>query len=218
MITQKVYTMDDFVKFTERLSEQKFEFVRGQIIPLYANEPVKNSLIDYVLSNEFDEKELTTRFPMATIAHATIVSNLHGHLFAFARPNALKVYSQGIDVLIPLTGSPRIPDIVVASKAEERSNERYQILNPLLLVEVLSKSTQSKDKLEKLEEYQSLPSLQEYVMVAQDQPRLTVYRKLTANKWQQEYITGLSQTVELQSINFKILLKEIYEDVDFAGE
>ena len=53
-------------------------------------------------------------------------------------------------------------------------------------------------------------------MVAQDQPQVIIYRKVSIHKWEQEYITDLKETVVLESIGLRIYMREIYEDVDFS--
>ncbi|MBC7920805.1 MAG: Uma2 family endonuclease, partial [Ferruginibacter sp.] len=197
MITQKIFTTDDFHQFTERV-EARFELVDGQIVSLYSGEPVDETLVAYVLSGEFDQKQLPT-FPMPTQRHDAIVSNLHILLGILLKGKFFKVYSQATSVFIQKKEQSRLPDIVVVRKDEQRT-QLHAVLNPVVLMEVLSRSTQNIDKAEKLEEYQSLLSVEEYIMVAQDQPRVTVYRKISASKWEEEIFEGLDHGVEMKSL------------------
>ena len=210
MITQKIYTTDDFYQFTERV-EARFELVNGRVVALYSGDPVDETLVDYVLSKEFDQKQLPT-FPLPTQRHDIIVSNLHVLLGTLMKGQSFRVYSQATVLFIQEKEQSRVPDIVVVRKDEQRTR-LHQVLNPVVLVEVLSRSTQNIDKAEKLEEYQSLPSTEEYVMVAKDQPRVTVYRKISASKWEEEIFDGLDHGVEMKSLGLIIRLRDVYEDV-----
>ena len=102
---------------------------------------------------------------------------------------------------------------MVADKAREQRNQQHQVLNPL---EVLSKSTAAKDKSDKLEEYQTLESLQDYVIIWQDTPKAVVYRKISPNKWEQEILTGPEAILTLQTLAVSVPLKYLYAGVDFS--
>ncbi|GAB4189775.1 MAG: hypothetical protein OHK0057_28280 [Thermoflexibacter sp.] len=216
-IKEKTYTEADFAKFIEKITEQKVEFADGQFIPVHGTQPLPADLVDYILSDDFDEKELTFPFPMATEKHDDITSTLHVIFGIFARQNkSLKIYSQGTLVYIPLNGKTRIPDVIVVDKSNNRRDELHRVLTPVVVVEVLSKSTQSKDKNEKLDDYQSIDSLQSYILISQDQPLVVAYSRLSENLWQQEILKGLDKLLSIQSISFQVSLKEIYEGVEFS--
>lgn len=82
---------------------------------------------------------------------------------------------------------------------------------PVLIVEVLSKSTESKDRLEKLVAYQSIPTVMEYMLVSQDKVSIDIYRRYN-DTWRLESLS-YGDTVMLESVNFKIEAELIYEDV-----
>lgn len=218
MILQKEYTAEDYFHFTEKLQDARFELVNGQIIPLYANEPLEALLVDYVLSKDFEEKQITTIFERATKKHDILVSNLHGLFFIFCKGKPYRVYSQNTAIKISWNDSVRIPDLMVIEKQLEARNKLHQVLNPILMIEVLSKSTQAKDKSEKLEEYQSMDSLQEYVMISQFEPKATIYRKLNENKWEQQIIKGLDKQLLLQTLNLEMAMEEIYAEINWENE
>jgi Uma2 family endonuclease len=84
---------------------------------------------------------------------------------------------------------------------------------PCLIIEVLSESTEAKDRGVKFAHYQTIVSLQEYVLVSQWEQRIEVFRRRDRQLWLlQTYTTG--ETVELQSINMNIPIAAIYENVD----
>jgi Uma2 family endonuclease len=82
---------------------------------------------------------------------------------------------------------------------------------PVLLVEILSNSTESKDRLEKLVAYQSIPSLKEYILVSQDKVAIDIYRRDKA-AWQLESMTYGDQ-IKLQSVDYQADSETFYEDV-----
>jgi Uma2 family endonuclease len=213
----KIYTEADFAKFIEKITEQKVEFSGGEFIPVHGTEPLPSDLVDYILGNEFDEKELTYQFPMSTEQHDIIIENTTGMLFLHARQTKkFHVFAQGTMVYIPLSGKIRIPDVVIVEKANHQRDELHRVLSPLVTIEVLSKSTQMKDKFEKLEEYQSIASLQSYILISQEQPLVTIYTRLGEDIWQQQVLKGLDREVTITSLDFALRLKDIYEGIEFA--
>lgn len=214
MIALKTYTMQEYVEFTDRMPG-RFEYAHGQIFAVESPEPVEESLIDYVLSPYFDLNQVTAQFPIPTQLHDILVSNLHGLLFAFFRGKSYRVYSQFTKVVIEWAEKSRMPDILVVKKDVESRTSAHQVTNPIVMMEVLSKSTQSIDKTEKLEEYQSLPSLQEYVLISQTQIRVVVYRRINSHKWEMEIIDQADGIVTLSSLGCELPARDIYEDVDF---
>ncbi|MDQ3011873.1 MAG: Uma2 family endonuclease, partial [Acidobacteriota bacterium] len=87
------------------------------------------------------------------------------------------------------------------------------LLNPLLIVEVLSKTTAGYDRRNKFLYYQELDSFQEYLLIAQDQPAVQHYVKQPNGTWICTTVKGLDQSVELTTINCCLELKDIYDKV-----
>ena len=86
---------------------------------------------------------------------------------------------------------------------------------PTLIVEVLSDSTEHTDRVEKFDCYGTLASLSTYVLVAQDQPRVEVYRRQSNRTWLLEVTSGLDAVVTLSAIGCEIRLADIYARVPF---
>ncbi len=217
MIKEKIYSLEDYFFFTERFTDGRFELVDGQIIPLYESKPVDPSFVEYVLSPDYEEKEITKQFQMPTKIHDLIVSNLHGLLFFLLKQKGLRVYSQSTHVSTEGQNG-RIPDLVVVNAETEKRNKMHQIINPIVLIEVLSPSTQYKDKVDKLEEYQSISSLEEYVIVSQTEAYISMYRKISELKWEQEIIKGFNKKLILKSINQEIKLAGIYDGIEWDNK
>lgn len=216
MIAQKTVTDEEFYRFVER-AEGKFEWVNGQVIALYSGQPVDDSLVDYVLSDDFERSQLP-EFPMPTQKHDDIVSNLHILLGNALKKNAFRVYSQATFIRGDAFEKSRQPDITIVRKDEQQRTKMHEVTNPVVLMEVLSKSTQAIDMAEKLEEYQNLPSVQEYVMVSQSQVRAVVFRRISDRKWEEEIFTDINETLPLTSLGIAISLADVYENVAFGKE
>jgi Uma2 family endonuclease len=109
------------------------------------------------------------------------------------------------------------PDALAICGVPEFWNGREDLLtNPLLIVEVLSKSTEKHDKGPKFMLYQNLPSFKEYVLVAQDSLKVEVWTKIGDNQWQFVIYTNLADNIVLQSMeNIKIAVADIYENIIF---
>lgn len=108
------------------------------------------------------------------------------------------------------TASDRImyyPDVMVSCRPEDRTDQ--VVRNPKLVVEILSKSTQHIDRREKAMTYQRVPAIEEYVLIAQNQPRVIVHRR--AGSWQPMIYTSTDARLELRSIELQISLAQIYE-------
>ncbi len=102
------------------------------------------------------------------------------------------------------------PDVMVTCDGEDR--ERFYKVSPCLVVEVLSPSTENLDRREKRLNYQSLPSLQEYVLVSQEEMKVEVYRREAGENWSVE-IFGERDRLELESVRLTLMVTDIYDEV-----
>jgi len=97
----------------------------------------------------------------------------------------------------------------------EKIQGQVMLVNPLLIVEVLSPSTEAYDRGRKFTAYQSIESFQEYLLVAQDRPYVTRYVRQTDGQWLRSDVEGLDRAVKLESLDIALPLSEIYLLVDF---
>ncbi|MGI9037021.1 MAG: Uma2 family endonuclease [Pyrinomonadaceae bacterium] len=104
------------------------------------------------------------------------------------------------------------PDVFVACDKPDPYFRR----EPILIVEVLSSSTENTDRREKLKVYLQIPSLEEYAIAAQDEMRVEIYRKKSDETWQKQILTEAEEVLELKSVELNAALAEIYQGVDFA--
>lgn len=99
------------------------------------------------------------------------------------------------------------PDAMVSCRPEDRTDQ--SVRNPKLVVEILSKSTQRIDRREKAMTYRRVEAIEEYVLIAQHQPRVIVHRR--AERWQPILYSSMDARVEFRSIGLHVPLAEIYE-------
>ena len=112
----------------------------------------------------------------AAPAHVLITSNVTRELGTQLKGRSCRVYPSDLRVKVSETGLYTYPDVVIVCGEQQFDDEhRDTLLNPTLIVEVLSPSTEAYDRGEKFDHYSQLESLQEYVMIAQDRPRVERY-------------------------------------------
>ncbi len=117
------------------------------------------------------------------------------------------------------TGLYTYPDAsVICGDAEFDDEMNDTVLNPTLLVEVLSKSTEAYDRGKKFDHYRTIPSLREYVLVSQDEPMIQRFIRNADETWTLTAVSGLEQTLALRSIGVELPLAEVFERVEFSTD
>ncbi len=150
----------------------------------------------------------------ASIRHVLIVTNLVGELRAQLRGKPCTVYSSDLRLFVEDAIGFFYPDVmVICGEAQFYPKRNDTITNPTLVIEVLSPSTAAYDRTEKFARYRTLPSLQEYLLIAQDKPHIEHYIRQPDGKWLYEVIEGLAATVHLSSIACDLPITEVYDKV-----
>jgi Uma2 family endonuclease len=151
-----------------------------------------------------------------SLNHAVIINNTARTLGNMLEDRPCLVVSNDVRVRV----HPRFyayPDIVVICGEPEFAGDRQDIiLNPLLLFEVLSPSTERYDRVFKWSQYQTIPSLREYVLISQFEPRIEVFRPQPGGDWLFSEWTGLEAVCRLESIGCDLLLSRIYRNVNLG--
>lgn len=125
-------------------------------------------------------------------------------------------YDSDLRVLYP-TGLYTYPDAsVICGPLEFDDDRKDTVLNPTLLVEVLSKSTESYDLGKKFDHYRTIDSLREYVLIAQDEPMIQTFLRNDDGTWTLRVASGLDQHIRLTSIDCEWRLADVYDRVDFS--
>ena len=152
--------------------------------------------------------------------HNIITSNIIISLGSQLKKRNCQVYSPDMRVHIPKTGLYTYPDIsIVCGKTQLLPDANLDTLtNPILIVEVLSSSTEGYDKGAKFDNYRSLESLREYVLVSQDAKKVIRYTKQTDGSWILVDFIGDKTEIELFSIECRLTMDDIYDKVDFEEE
>jgi Uma2 family endonuclease len=151
----------------------------------------------------------------ASRKHNLIAGNVFAELKRQLRGKPCEAYISDMRVRIPSANIYTYPDVVVVcGEPEFEDADVDTLLNPTLLVEVLSKSTASYDRSVKSGYYRTLPSLAEYLLVAQDESHVVQHTKQADGRWLLADIRGAEGRVELASVGCVLSLADVYERVE----
>ncbi len=156
--------------------------------------------------------------PGGTEPHALITMNVGIAIGFRLRGGPCRAYSPDLRIGVPRKTYCMYPDVpVVCGPAEfdPRDPGGRTVTNPRLVVEVLSPSTEAYDRGQKFEQYLLIDSLQDYVLVAQDRPRVEAYSRRPDGAWLFTYAHGLDAAVRLGSLDLDLPLAELYAGVTF---
>jgi Uma2 family endonuclease len=150
--------------------------------------------------------------------HNLIVGNLVGELRQQLRDRPCGICPNDQRVRTPATGLYTYPDVVVVCGEPELEDDDHldTLLNPTLIIEVLSPNTEAYDRGKKFEQYQAIPSLAEYVLVSQEAPRVEQFLRQDGNRWLLAVAAGMDARIALPSIQCELALAEVYLKVVFG--
>lgn len=150
----------------------------------------------------------------ASREHNLIVFNLASQISPQLRGKNCEGYANDMRVFTPITGLYTYPDLtVVCGEPEFLDNEFDTLLNPIILIEVLSPSTADCDRGKKFWHYQSIESLREYLLIAQDEIKIEHLIKLANGRWDVREYGSADAKIELSSIGISLDIAEIYEKI-----
>jgi Uma2 family endonuclease len=150
----------------------------------------------------------------ASREHNLLCGNVFAALHGQLRGRPCEVYNNDMRVKVSETGVYTYPDIVAAcAELRFEDAEVDTLLNPVLIIEVLSDSTERYDRGAKFAHYRNLSSLQDYLLVAQAECRVEHYRRQDLNHWLLSEYRGLDDMIELVSVNGRLLVADVYERV-----
>lgn len=152
-----------------------------------------------------------------TIAHNRITRNILIKLGQLIDEKGnMEIFASDQKIYLPKYRWYVYPDAVVVAGVPIQSEEQADaIINPILIVEVLSPSTMDYDRNRKFLEYQSLPSFQEYVLVRQDAPEALLAFREEPDLWRSSETAGLETDIVLRSIGVRLPMKDVYAKVEF---
>ena len=172
---------------------------------------------DSVGKNEYDDGEILA-MAGATRVHVSIAGNVYFALRLRLKGKPCVPYTS--DLRIRLPDRPRFvyPDVTVIcgdplADPDDPTGETY--LNPRLIVEVLSPTTERYDRRDKFDRYRQVESFREYVLVAQDAARVETYYRATDGTWAFDVAAGTDAVAQIRSLKVDLPLAEVYANVSF---
>jgi len=154
-----------------------------------------------------------------TVSHTDISGNVFHETTTKLRAKNSSYRPFNNDLKIQIQGERRFvyPDMSVIC-GEPETSEYYKdaLTNPIVIAEVLSDSTANYDRGEKFFLYRKIETLQEYILIEQDAPVIEVYTHNKGNLWRINRVSGVENSLTLQSFEIEIPLKDIYRSVDFS--
>lgn len=153
----------------------------------------------------------------ASEKHNLLVTNLAYLLVGHFKGKPCRVYNSDMRVKVKKSGLYTYPDVVVVCDKPQFEEEQYldTLLNPQIIIEVLSDSTEAYDRGKKFEHYRKLSSLKEYVLVSQNSYLVEQYIKQENNRWLLIETNQLDAIMTLYSVDYQLLLMDIYDKVEF---
>ena len=184
------YTFDDYLA-RERVATVKSEFYRGEIFAMAGGSP----------------------------RHNTISGNVFAILRNCLRGSPCRPFNSDQRIRITANTLSTYPDVsIICGEVQVDQEDQDAIINPRVIFEVLSKSTESYDRGKKFDLYRQLESLQEYVLVSQDEPQIDRFTRQDDGSWNLTITKGLENSIQLSSLLGVLPIAGIYEDVIFGPE
>ena len=185
----KLYTPEEYLEF-EVNSEERHDYINGKVVCVSGESPNHNFISGNIAA--------TLNFAFKRKPFHTLILNQRVWI-----PNK-RVYAY--------------PDvIVIQGEVQLQEARKDTIINPLIIIEVLSKSTRSYDKDEKFSAERKIPTVQEYIVIDQYTMQIEQYFKTGKNSWNFSEYYDANETLSLNSIDFEITLEDIYDRVEFEN-
>jgi len=186
---RKFYSEEEFLSL-ERVSKDKHEFYRGEIFAMSG----------------------------ATYEHNQISSNLISDIHSFLKGKKCNILGGDMRVYVQLQSLYTYPDaVVICEDAIFLDNQFDTLMNPSILFEILSKSTEDYDKTTKFDFYKNISSLKQYVLIDSRRMHIQIFTKLMNNDWRSEEYVRAEENINLVSIQYQFSLSEIYDGVVFKN-
>ncbi len=147
----------------------------------------------------------------ASANHVQITTNISGTLRNLLKGRDCRVGAVDMRLFVPASGLYTYPDVfVVCGEPQFMTSHTDTLLNPIVLFEVLSESTEQFDRGKKFSYYQTIASLSDYVLVSQDQCRVERFKKQPSGDWLLSVFTSLEDRVAFPELDVELPLSEVY--------
>ena len=186
--TKHRYSLEEYLAL-ERESDARHEFWNGEIFAMSGG----------------------------TLGHERVMGNVFDLFRVQLRGSDCAVLGSNMQIEVPTAPPYRYADgSVVCGKVQvERFNGNDLLLNPVLIYEVLSPSTEAYDRGDKFTHYKSIASLKEYLLIAQHRPHFTHFVKQDDGSWSYSETNALDASIHLPSVDVTLALSDVYRDVEF---
>jgi Uma2 family endonuclease len=183
----KYYTPEEYLAL-EETSEDKNEYRQGEIIPMVG----------------------------ATTNHNQIAGNFYRRFPLTINNQDYYTYMETVRLWLSDYSIYTYPDVmVIKGQPLYQGNSQSNVINPLIIVEVLSNFTQAYDRGDKFKFYRSLPTFQEYILIEQSSYSVERYYKQKDDQWLIDFVTGENAVLQLVSVDWQISLQDLYQRVNF---
>lgn len=184
---QRFYTPEEYLALEEQ-ADFRSEYRDGEIVPMTGG----------------------------SINHNTIIVNLCALLKFGLRGKSLKVFTSDLRLWIPRYRRYTYPDVfVIADEPVFQGSRKDTVMNPCLIIEILSESTQDYDRTDKFRYYRSIPEMQEYILVDQYTTGVEHYAKLEDASWRFREYDAETSSISLVSVGLELAMNDLYEGVSF---
>jgi len=182
------YTLEEYFAL-ELASDAKYEYFDGEIFNMSGGSP----------------------------AHEDVIGNIYSGLKLCVREKGCRVFLSGLRVIVPTQPPYRYPDLTALCDKPryEKVGGIDALVNPALIVEVLSPSTEAYDRSDKFTHYKSIESFAEYLLVAQHKPHATHFIRGEHGVWTHREYNSLEEVLRLSTLDCEMNLRDVYENVEF---
>jgi Uma2 family endonuclease len=189
-VPKKKYTLKEYLE-SDKNSEERYEYFDGEVFAMGGGSP----------------------------NHARISLNVCTSLTQKLKGGRCEAFNSEMRVKVPTALPYRYPDasVVCGEPIFDEIDGQQMLVNPILIVEVLSPSTAAYDLGEKFTAYQSIDAFQEYLLISQDRPHVIQHVKQAKRRWLRIEVEGMDGEVKLESVNLTLNLSELYERVNFQA-
>ncbi len=189
-LSQKIFITSDEYLVMEAVSPVKHEYFNGEVFQMAG----------------------------ASYAHNIATMNISGNLFGKLNKGRCSVVQNDMRLFVESSGLYTYPDVMVVCGKPELKKYRGldSLLNPVLIVEVLSPSTEDYDKGAKFDHYRTIETLSEYVLVWQDKKRVARYTKHDDGSWNLKDFIGEDVEIDLASVDCSLSMEDIYDKVEIS--
>ena len=180
------FSIEEYLEM-ENASQEKNEYYRGEIFAMSG----------------------------AKMPHSIISKNLLGSLYSKLKGKKCQAYGSDVRIHIEANTLFTYPDIsIVCGEVITLNNDDYNVLNPTVIIEILSPSTKNYDRGEKFKLYRDIVTLKEYILTDSESIHIEIFRLNENNHWELEEYNTLTENLQIKAINETVLISEIYEGVN----